>query len=204
MSSTSGGPEWWQASDNKWYPPELHPDRLRPSETASEQSANVVTATLAERERPDATPEAQAPVRLFSSADHSSNSSNDGEAVAQQPAAEVGRIRFALRNYDGGLPLHPTPESAGFLILTNEKRFELRFAGKAQVWQFLLGRYPLSFTRTGPQSCRVLVRDNRDPSVVTAFDLPDTSYEALADALDTLDVPFRCLSAVAEYSPWVA
>lgn len=26
MSETPGGPGWWQASDGKWYPPELHPD----------------------------------------------------------------------------------------------------------------------------------------------------------------------------------
>jgi len=25
MSDSSPGPGWWQASDNKWYPPELHP-----------------------------------------------------------------------------------------------------------------------------------------------------------------------------------
>ena len=26
MSDTSRGPGWWQASDQKWYPPETHPD----------------------------------------------------------------------------------------------------------------------------------------------------------------------------------
>ena len=27
MSETAPGPTWWQASDGRWYPPELHPDR---------------------------------------------------------------------------------------------------------------------------------------------------------------------------------
>ena len=27
MSMTPQGPGWWEASDRKWYPPELHPDR---------------------------------------------------------------------------------------------------------------------------------------------------------------------------------
>jgi hypothetical protein len=27
MSMTPEGPGWWEASDRKWYPPELHPDR---------------------------------------------------------------------------------------------------------------------------------------------------------------------------------
>ncbi len=125
-------------------------------------------------------------------------------AGPQPPVAEVGRVRFSLSNYDGRLPFHPIPEESGFLIVTNEKTCELRFAGKAQVWQCPLGRYPLSFTRTGPKSCRILIRDHQDPGVASAFDLPDTSYEELTLALDTLGVPIRGISAVAEYSPWVA
>jgi len=30
MSDTSKGPDWWQASNGKWYAPELHPDYLPP------------------------------------------------------------------------------------------------------------------------------------------------------------------------------
>ena len=30
MSDVSQGPGWWQASDLKWYPPELHPDYVAP------------------------------------------------------------------------------------------------------------------------------------------------------------------------------
>ena len=30
MSNTSQGPGWWQASDLKWYPPELHPSQTPP------------------------------------------------------------------------------------------------------------------------------------------------------------------------------
>lgn len=35
MSDQSQGPGWWEASDDKWYPPELHPDRRPPSEGAA-------------------------------------------------------------------------------------------------------------------------------------------------------------------------
>lgn len=31
MSDTSAGPGWWQASDGKWYPPELHADHRPPA-----------------------------------------------------------------------------------------------------------------------------------------------------------------------------
>ena len=30
MSDVSQGPGWWQASDLKWYPPELHADYVAP------------------------------------------------------------------------------------------------------------------------------------------------------------------------------
>jgi hypothetical protein len=30
MSDTSQGPGWWEASDNKWYPPELKPEVVLP------------------------------------------------------------------------------------------------------------------------------------------------------------------------------
>lgn len=30
MSDTPGGPDWWQASDGKWYPPETHPNYSPP------------------------------------------------------------------------------------------------------------------------------------------------------------------------------
>lgn len=30
MSDTPAGPGWWEASDGKWYAPELHPDRRPP------------------------------------------------------------------------------------------------------------------------------------------------------------------------------
>lgn len=35
MSDVSGGPGWWQASDQKWYPPELHPAYRPPPPTTS-------------------------------------------------------------------------------------------------------------------------------------------------------------------------
>ena len=31
MSDQSQGPGWWQASDDKWYPPESHPDYVAPA-----------------------------------------------------------------------------------------------------------------------------------------------------------------------------
>lgn len=36
MSEQSQGPGWWQASDDKWYPPETHPDYRPPPPPATE------------------------------------------------------------------------------------------------------------------------------------------------------------------------
>ena len=36
MSDSTQGPGWWQASDGKWYPPELHPSVQQPQPPAPE------------------------------------------------------------------------------------------------------------------------------------------------------------------------
>ena len=41
MSMTPQGPGWWEASDRKWYPPELHPDRTAPQPPYSADVAPV-------------------------------------------------------------------------------------------------------------------------------------------------------------------
>ena len=44
MSDTSQGPGWWQASDGKWYAPELYPkDWPRPEQTATAEPAEAET-----------------------------------------------------------------------------------------------------------------------------------------------------------------
>lgn len=203
MSDRPGGPGWWQAFDSKWYPPGQHPDFEQLSSQAADGPSGTVAVATVSPPGGVVAIEQSGRAGVDFPPGEAAVSAPDLDPGTQQSAAMIGRMRFPLRNYDGGLPVHPVPERAGFLVVTDEMRFELRFSGKSQVWQFLLGRYPLSFTRTGPRSCRVLVRDNREPSIVGAFDLPETPYEDLAGALDTLGVPIRCMSAVAEYSPWL-
>lgn len=36
MSDVPQGPNWWQATDDKWYPPETHPDFVAPAPPAAE------------------------------------------------------------------------------------------------------------------------------------------------------------------------
>jgi hypothetical protein len=44
MSDTSQGGGWWQASDEKWYPPETHPD-YRPSPPSDDTPAVAAAAS---------------------------------------------------------------------------------------------------------------------------------------------------------------
>ncbi len=39
MSDVSEGPGWWQASDGKWYAPELHPDYVPPAAPPTAEAA---------------------------------------------------------------------------------------------------------------------------------------------------------------------
>jgi len=41
MSDTAQGPGWWKASDDKWYPPELHPDAAVRGTAASDPQTDV-------------------------------------------------------------------------------------------------------------------------------------------------------------------
>jgi hypothetical protein len=44
LSDTSLGPDWWQASDGKWYPPHLHPDVLSGQAAAPAMGAPAMGA----------------------------------------------------------------------------------------------------------------------------------------------------------------
>ncbi|HET7523510.1 MAG TPA: hypothetical protein VFJ79_05130 [Acidimicrobiales bacterium] len=46
-SDTQVTPEWWFATDGRWYPPELHPDRQVPVEPAPE-TLEPITGTVPE------------------------------------------------------------------------------------------------------------------------------------------------------------
>lgn len=63
MSDTSQGPGWWQASDGKWYAPELYPkDWPKPNSTGDESTeAAAATTTAAAEPAPVAEPEPSTP-----------------------------------------------------------------------------------------------------------------------------------------------
>ena len=45
MSDVAQGPGWWMASDHKWYPPELHPDRAPVTAAAPQGSSHALYTT---------------------------------------------------------------------------------------------------------------------------------------------------------------
>lgn len=56
MSDTSQGHGWWLASDGRWYPPELHPDRRPPAPSSPPPGVAPEAATGGPGEPPAATP----------------------------------------------------------------------------------------------------------------------------------------------------
>jgi uncharacterized RDD family membrane protein YckC len=54
MSDVSGGDGWWQASDQKWYPPESHPDAVAAERAA--QPPDPTPAPAATQPGPAPTP----------------------------------------------------------------------------------------------------------------------------------------------------
>ena len=74
MSDTSQGPGWWQASDGKWYAPELYPkDWPKPNPIAESGAEATPTTSAATESVPVAEPEPSTPPVA--------------EPVAEQPAA---------------------------------------------------------------------------------------------------------------------
>jgi len=62
MSDVSRGDGWWQASDDRWYPPEEHPD-LRPAPPVH-QGDDVAGPAAEDDQAPVAKAEAAAPTRV--------------------------------------------------------------------------------------------------------------------------------------------
>lgn len=106
------------------------------------------------------------------------------EAIAAQLSTIYkGRPCFAMSNYDGGLPPHPTPERHGTLVLQGDGKWELVFApNPEQRIERIFGpmsRFPLLATETSPTSSRVTTVDTQDPSKTGTFELPHTSASDL-------------------------
>ena len=63
MSDTSQGPGWWQASDGKWYAPELYPkDWPKPNPTPDASAEEAAPTSAATESMPVVEPEQSAPV----------------------------------------------------------------------------------------------------------------------------------------------
>lgn len=111
-----------------------------------------------------------------------------GAALRKEIAAHLstiykGRPSFAMSNYDGNLPNHPTPERHGTLVLQADGKWELVFGpNREQKINRIFGpisRYPLFATETSSTSCRVTTVDAQDPSIRGTFELPHTTASAL-------------------------
>ena len=86
-------------------------------------------------------------------------------------------MKFKLTSYDGRLAAHAEAEERGELLLGSADRpwdVQLRFEGSPEVISGNGLQYPLVATATGPNSCRITMTDQDDPSVGCTFELPKT------------------------------
>ena len=116
MSESPPGEGWWIASDGRWYPPELHPDRAGPPQVAFEVGPSAPPAdSLASWAPAMATPLAAPP--LPSSPPQGTHPDPNGQVIQpQEPTRSGGRfgrglklvgIGFAMARDEPGLMMVP-------------------------------------------------------------------------------------------------
>jgi hypothetical protein len=93
MSDTSQGAGWWQASDGKWYGPELHPDYQAPTTPPASGDA-----PLSEVPAPASTPAYAAPAPGYTAPGYAAPPPGNGPPVAPPPGG------YAYPGYQPGLP----------------------------------------------------------------------------------------------------
>jgi polyhydroxybutyrate depolymerase len=108
VSDTARGPGWWQASDGRWYAPELHPDAARFS------SAGTDLPNAGAPARPTTSP----PGALVSDSAPASEwwQAADGRWIAPSPVSDISdRTEMGLSRSDGGATLAATdrPKASG-------------------------------------------------------------------------------------------
>ena len=98
MSEVSQGPGWWQASDLKWYPPELHADYVAPTAPHTDSAASPKAATR--------TYSAPAPTHA-----------RHAHAATRHDEGSVWSTQSRVRSSWAGLTSHCRPLGWAFLFL---------------------------------------------------------------------------------------
>jgi hypothetical protein len=109
MSDRPEGPDWWLASDGKWYPPELRPSgRSDPSPKVAEQSP---ASTPVDRRAPVDGPNVAAPRRWQGKADRRGQSGRTFPDLYQKAVQGSHLADNISVVYDDDRPSSPTPAS---------------------------------------------------------------------------------------------
>lgn len=118
-------------------------------------------------------------------------------SVAQQ--ALTSR-RFAIRNYDGGLPLDRKPHRDGTFVLTAGGGWQLHFVLTRRWLYGPCAGYRFEVTATAPSSSRVTMRSVGDSGVAASFELPEDSADDVRQCLPA-PVPRESQAAPASGTP---
>jgi hypothetical protein len=129
-----------------------------------------------------------------------SNDGNQTELGTEAIPKADANLTYKLRDYDGGLEAHPTPESVGELRLVGSW-WELHFKGAEQIVNGELSDYRLEADPIDGRSCLVSITDLEDEDISASFVLSDTSAERFTRDIDSASdqhAPASALSAVAD------
>ena len=111
--------------------------------------------------------------------------SHAGSAAISYGSETMAGVSVSLANYDGGLKERPKRQRSGTFTITASHYWVLHVGGRQNRCPINggLDRWTVHPTATGHQSCRVIVTSKLDATIHFAFELLDTSAEALTSEL---------------------
>lgn len=107
-------------------------------------------------------------------------------ALRDRKSGVIGADRYKFLNYGGGMSSHPRPVGQGVLVLPSDKmQWRLCWEEGSAMTRIYggLANHTVEATDTGPSSCRVVIREIKNPSEVAAFELPENSAADIESAL---------------------
>src|ERR1022692_982575 len=142
MSGVTQGPDWWVASDGKWYPPDLRPEVVPlPGQARSQSGSQSSHSVLAESPATNmctsghAMPPGEAfcrqcgSERVIQSTAQADGQSVSEAALGNEPSASDIPSQSSLSG--SGLPMHSEPDQEG--PLKRRKRSRILWASSATI-----------------------------------------------------------------------
>jgi len=122
--------------------------------------------------------------RIANALEAQNRATNQANRSARPTLADSGIYHFS--NYDGGFPLHSSPEKRGTLKFV-DAQWQLHFAKGEPFVHGGVGRYPMQITTAtqwgGRYSCWVTMTDKEDPTISAKFRIEGMSADQFTTSM---------------------